>query len=408
MEGPGLFFYVILRKINIYKKEGKTMLRNRILLGVILLALVGLEVYVNNVFSLLLLLTGLFLPAVSILFGVLSRNGLTAELIVPAGLSRGDTAEVKTVFHNASLFPVASASGELNLHNALTGTDLTKSIRCPVSGRGSDEVQVFAEEVETGQLYITLDRISTRDLFGLVEFPAEHRLRRVVLVEPDYIPTEVNVSEVRETEADSERYSMLEPGRDVSETFDVRPYVPGDEARAVHWKLSAKNGDLMVRRFVKPIHYSVVLLVEMTEADSHALESCVCYAANFSRGLLDTGIMHTFAWYDGGAEEYCTFNVSSYEDLETVVFRLVCSAPHGEEDSSGARFLTAGDAIGRGTTLLYLTTDAAAPMLEELAVRCRTRIALVGQKGLEEAEPSLTMDRLPADIRAVGTMNLNI
>lgn len=384
------------------------MAKNRIVLAVILAALALLELYVNNLFSLLLLLTGLFLPAASVLAAMMSRNGLTAELIVPAGLSRGDTAEIRTVFHNSSLFPVASASGDLNVHNALTGTDMTKAIRCPVSGRGSDEVQVFAEAVETGQVYITLDNLTTRDLFGLVKFPSEHRLRRVVLVEPDHIPTEVNVSEVREREGDSERFSVLEPGRDVSETFDVRPYVPGDETRAVHWKLSAKTGDLVVRRFVKPINYSVVLLVELAETDPAALESCVCYAANFSRGLLDTGIMHTFAWFDGGTDEYCSFNVSSYEDLDAAVFRLVCSAPHGEEDSSGSRFLMAGDNIGKGTTLLYLTTDAASPMLEELAVRCRTRIALVGTRGLEEAEEALQMDRLPAHIQKVGTMNLNI
>lgn len=384
------------------------MRRNRVVLVVILAALLLLELYVNNVFTLMLLLTGIFLPAVSVLFALFSRGGLTAELMVPAGLNRGDTAEIKTVFHNSSIFPVAAASGELNVHNALTGTDLTKDIRCPVSGRGSDEVQVFAEAVETGQMYITLDNLSTRDLFGLVQFPSAHRLRRVVLVEPDHIPTEVNVSEVRETEADSEHFSVLEPGHDVSETFDVRPYVPGDEVRAVHWKLSAKSGDLVIRRFVKPINYSVVLLVELAETDPSALESCVCYAANFSRGLLDTGVMHTFAWLDGGSEEYCSYNVSSYEDLDAAVFRLVCSAPHGEEDSSGSRFLQTFDSIGRGTTVLYLTTDAASPMLEELAVRCRTRIALVGRRGLEEADTAVPMDRLPADIRRVGTMNLNI
>ena len=257
-------------------------------------------------------------------------------------------------------------------------------------------------------MYITLDNLSTRDLFGLVQFPSDHRLRRVVLVEPDHILTEVNVSEVRETEGESEKYSMLEPGRDVSETFDVRPYVPGDDVRAVHWKLSAKNDDLVIRRFVKPINYSVVLLVELETATPSALEACVCYAANFSRGLLDTGIMHTFAWFDGGTDEYCTFNVSSYEDLDAAVFRLVCSAPHGEEDSSAKRFLMGGEQIGKNTTLLFVTTHAGTPEADELAVRCRTRIAAVGKRGLENADPALQMDKLPGRLGKVGTMTLNI
>lgn len=384
------------------------MRRNRIIWAILLLALLVIEVFVNNVFSLILLLTGIFLPAVSILFSVFSRSGLTAELIVPAGLNRGDTAEIKAVFHNSSFFPVASASGELTIHNALTDTTLVEQIRCPVSGRGSDEVQVLVTEAETGQVEISLDNLSTRDLFGLVRFPSPYNLRRVVLVEPDLIPTEVNVSEVRETEGESEKYSVLEPGRDVSETFDVRPYVPGDDIRAIHWKLSAKHDNPVIRRFVKPINYSVVLLVELETATPSALEACVCYAVNFSRGLLATGIMHTFAWFDGGTDEYCSFNVSSYEDLDAAVFRLVCSAPHGEEDSSAKRFLMSGEQIGRDTTLLFVTTHAGTPEADELAVRCRTRIAAVGKRGLQDADPVLQMDKLPGRIGNVGTMTLNI
>lgn len=384
------------------------MTRNRILLGLVLLGLLLLELFVNNVFTLMLLLAGIFLPVVSIVFSVVSRNGLTAELMVPAGLSRGDTAELKAVFHNQSVFPVASASAELTVQNTLTGTTLTKPVRCPVSGRGSDEVQVFVEQVETGQIYITLDRLETRDLFGLVAFPADRALKRVVLVEPDHIPTEVYVSDVRETEGDSDRYSTLEPGRDVSETFDVRPYVPGDEVRAIHWKLSAKSEDFMVRRFVKPIHYSVVLLTELAGAPPEALEACVCYAANFSRGLLSSGVMHTFAWFDAFAGEYCSYNVSSFEDLDAAVFRLVCSAAHTEEDSSALHFLNSGEELSRSTTLLYLTTDVSNPLTEELAVRCRTRIALVGTQGLKSADSALAIDKLPAELQNVGTMNLNI
>ncbi len=384
------------------------MRRNRIVLVAILLALILLELSVNNVITLVLLLMGIFLPVASVLFALLSRNRLTAELVVPAGLNRGDTAEVKTVFHNESFFPVASASGELTIQNLLTGTELHQKIHSPVSGRGSDEAQVLVREVETGQVTITLDNLSTEDLFGMVRFPSNHRLRRVVLVEPDHIPTEVNVSEVRETEGESDTFSTLEPGRDVSETFDVRPYVPGDDIRSVHWKLSAKTDDLVVRRFVKPINYSVVLLVELESASEYALEACVCYAANFSRGLLATGIMHTFAWLDGGTGEYCLFNVSSYEDLDAAVFRLVCSAPHGEEDSTANRFLMSGEQIGKDTTVLFVTTHAGTKEADELAVRCSTRIAAVGKRGLEDADPALQMDKLPGRIGKVGTMTLNI
>lgn len=67
-----------------------------------------------------------------------------------------------------------------------------------------------------------------------------------------------------------------------------------------------------------------------------------------------------------------------------------------------------GEQIGKNTTLLFVTTHAGTPEADELAVRCRTRIAAVGKRGLENADPALQMDKLPGRIGKVGTMTLNI
>lgn len=49
-------------------------------------------------------------------------------------------------------------------------------------------------------------------------------------------------------------------GNDPSEMYDVREYIPGDDIRSVHWKLSSKMDQLLLRQASDPTHYNVILL----------------------------------------------------------------------------------------------------------------------------------------------------
>ena len=52
-------------------------------------------------------------------------------------------------------------------------------------------------------------------------------------------------------------------GNDPSEIFDLREYVPGDDVRSIHWKLSGKLDNLVVKEASDPSHYQVVLMPDL-------------------------------------------------------------------------------------------------------------------------------------------------
>ena len=56
-----------------------------------------------------------------------------------------------------------------------------------------------------------------------------------------------------ETSADSDRFSTYKKGDDPSEIFDIREYADGDKIQRIHWKLSSKTGDLMVKEGSLPL-----------------------------------------------------------------------------------------------------------------------------------------------------------
>lgn len=87
-------------------------------------------------------------------------------------------------------------------------------------------------------------------------------------------------------------------GEDVSETFDLREYQKGDSIRTVHWKLSGKTDDLLVREFSRPANYNTILLFEFhrrPEEDSdskHSINMIASLTREVMEGLLQLNMGH--------------------------------------------------------------------------------------------------------------------
>lgn len=90
-------------------------------------------------------------------------------------------------------------------------------------------------------------------------------------------------------------------GNDPSETYDMREYSPGDDIRAIHWKLSSKYDTLYLRQSSEPSHYDVMLMPDlgMTHGDAavpqQELNAAVAVTIALGEQLLRNGIMFCLA-----------------------------------------------------------------------------------------------------------------
>ena len=57
-------------------------------------------------------------------------------------------------------------------------------------------------------------------------------------------------------------FSPNKPGDDPTEIFGIREYAGGDKIRNIHWKLSAKIGELMVKDYSLPLHVNDTIIFE--------------------------------------------------------------------------------------------------------------------------------------------------
>ncbi|HUJ60597.1 MAG TPA: DUF58 domain-containing protein [Kofleriaceae bacterium] len=91
---------------------------------------------------------------------------------------------------------------------------------------------------------------------------------------------------------------------------EVRPYVPGDDVRAIDWNVTARTGEPHVKRFVEERELTVMLLVDVSASQDFGsgrrskLEAAVELSALLALSAVENGDKVGLLLFHGGADLY--------------------------------------------------------------------------------------------------------
>lgn len=227
------------------------MWKNRIGWGLILAAALGLYLFDNETGPRLLLVAAMALPLCSALALWLPRPRLAAELRLPNQIKRGETAEGVLLLKNLSRWPVARVTCQVELAHRRTDERAAASLACGIGAGGTARSALTLSAAHSGQVEVKVAGVRVLDAFGLFARNLRWEVEATVLVLPDLRPKEWEPNDA--ALSDGQGYSPQRAGSDPSETFQIRAYVPGDPIRQIHWKLSQKTGQLLVRELGLPV-----------------------------------------------------------------------------------------------------------------------------------------------------------
>lgn len=186
------------------------------------------------------------------------------------------------------------------------------------------ELSGFLSIAEPGSYEIWLKRVRIYDMMGLfcISYRRAVKGERALLgVLPRIYPIGIRLSEaLRNFAGDAEIYDSLRSGTDASETLKLRPFQKGDELRKIHWKLSAKEGYLIVRENSMPKGCPVVVLMESIGGFQEARLQCV---ASLSFCLMDLECPHYVAWYSSYQQDVVRVRVDDEEGFYEALLHLL-------------------------------------------------------------------------------------
>ncbi len=91
---------------------------------------------------------------------------------------------------------------------------------------------------------------------------------------------------------------------------EVRPYVPGDDVRAIDWNVTARTGEPHIKRFVEERELTVMLLVDVSASQDFGsgrrskLEAAVELSALLAMSAVQNGDKVGMLLFHGGADLY--------------------------------------------------------------------------------------------------------
>lgn len=246
---------------------------------------------------------------------------VSAKVVVPVDIAEpGKEILVKICVGNKGFRAVARAKLQLITEDLCTGVKVKRWVRLPVLPKGEDSYVRMVSFSGTGTYRLRIKRLRVYDgtglFYGTVKGKSEVRIR--VLPKLHDIPVRLSLP-VRNFYGESDVYDEHVPGHDNSELFAVREYQKGDRLQHIHWKLSAKQDELMVKEHSLPKACPVVLFLSYTpKRRMKRQEKLIPYleaAAGLSFSLTEAGCPHYVAWYDEAEQDVVRMRVDEEESL---------------------------------------------------------------------------------------------
>ena len=195
--------------------------------------------------SWILLLMILILPWLSLLLSLPAMIQFRAEVEAPEYGAPGESLHVS--LWGLSHLPQPRFLGKLTRKDLLTGEISRHNPKRPLPAE------------HCGGIRVDVKRLRVCDYLGLFAIPVRRTEPKITVIRPVPVP----MLKMPDLTRSVPRAWVPKHGGGYAENHELRLYRPGDSLNQVHWKLSAKTGQLILREPMEPCLDRLVLTIDL-------------------------------------------------------------------------------------------------------------------------------------------------
>lgn len=237
-----------------------------------------------------------------------------------------------------------------------------------------------------GDTYLT-----TGDLFGLFKKEIIHRRFDDVTVYPRVIPIK-HWYTVNKFNAGSS-YAQNRMSQDSSNVIGVRDYAPGDRLSRIHWRATARTGELKTKEFELHVTNDLMFFLNRSEQaylgnSNQMFETAVTACASLAKYAITKKYSVGLVSY--GRERMTIPQSRNLEQFMRIIEHLAIVQPDGADDFNDA-ILRETNYLSRGSTAVLLTPIVDDKLLQLIGFLEHRKIKaelfyLIGGRHLDEAD----------------------
>ena len=297
-----------------------------------LFVMVMLYIFENSTMSRAVLAVSFIIPCLFVVTAGIYSRRVCIALTLPDSGSKGIGISGGLVITRSGLLLPVSFSCEAVCKNIFTGERKIErlNIILPLKGELNISFDISAEHC--GNFRLTAENCRIHDIFGIFSWRLKAPIEASLFIPPEIFDTQITLIEDLIAVIDSDTYSTTKSGFDLSETFAVREYLPGDSVKNIHWKLSQKSDKIMVRELGLPVVNQILIMFETVAFKEFILPTPDRMAAmaeiffSVSYGLARQGIVHTIGWRDTEGGMFVSREICFSEEIDLVIRELFHSS----------------------------------------------------------------------------------
>ena len=242
-------------------------------------------------FAFVLLIVIAAIPVVMFVTTLITKLLINVELAAAGSTaSKHENFPVQLRIQNRSPFPIGKANAHIEYYNVFNNSINSFDLQMPIQPLNSQSASFQLNSRYCGMLNIYVDKI--------IE--------------------------------ESSKFSETQPGDDPSEVFDLREYVPGDKLNRIHWKLSSKKDEFIVKDYSLPVDVPCTLFLNLVcyEDSDYTLpvfDALLESLLSISRFMLENERVHNIVYYDSLLKKFNEVTVTDHDILSETISRIILS-----------------------------------------------------------------------------------
>lgn len=282
-------------------------------------------------FSLVLLIVAVSVPILMYIMMTFTKRHITVNLALnEKTAAKNEPFNVQLCISNRSIFPVGKAEAHIEYYNIFNNQINAIDLYFPIQAHNSQRLTFQLNSKFCGIINISSAYITLFDPLRIFKFRIGKNINRTIAIIPEGRDIGASLSSTDRMIEESSVFSEFKPGDDPSEIFDLRGYCPGDKLNRIHWKLSSKKDDLIVKEYSLPIDSPTLIFIDLhcTEDSEYTLplyDTLIESLVSVSQFLIDNGRIHTIAYYNASEERFAECTIDSENALISSVTELILS-----------------------------------------------------------------------------------
>lgn len=183
---------------------------------------------------------------VSVVFSQFSMLKYSGDII-----SCGDKVKISIFLNKRGLYPFKKVEIILWYKNIYDGKIIRKKIQIELSDKICQKHDIEIEANHCGYLNIGIENAYIYDMFAFLSFKCKIKNgQSMLMVLPKITPIAVDFNDFKRIAIDEEEVFRGDIERKgLMDKYEIREFIPGDSLNRIHWKLTAKNDEFMVKDY---------------------------------------------------------------------------------------------------------------------------------------------------------------